>query len=78
MNPVTNTIISSEPSKAKVIEAATQSTSDDPNALQVAFLIAMPTPPEFTQKPTSPGEADPLMYYEIGVADAKAERELLS
>lgn len=75
MDPVTNTIINPEPSK---VETAMQPTSDDLNAVQVAFLIAMPTPPEFTCRPTSPGEADPLMYYEIGIADAQVERELLS
>ena len=77
MNPVTNTIINPELSKTKM-EAATQPTSDDLNAVQVAFLIAMPSPPEFTCRPTSPGEAEPLMYYEIGIADAQVERELLS
>lgn len=75
MDPVTNTIINPEPSK---VETAMQPTSDDLNAVQVACLIAMPTPPEFTCRPTSPGEADPLMYYEIGIADAQVERELLS
>lgn len=77
MNPITNTIIHPELTKTKA-EIAKQPTADDLNAVQVAFLIAMPSPPEFTCRPTSPGEADPLMYYEIGIADAQVERGLLS
>lgn len=50
----------------------------DSNALQVAFLIAMPAPPEVTRRPVSPDEEVPLMHLEIGVADVEAERELLS
>lgn len=57
-----------------IAEAASQ----DPNALQVSFIIAMPSPPEVSRRPVSPDEGEPLMHFEIGVADVKADREALS